>query len=121
MNPSPQRRLFVLGAAAGALSLLAPAIAARKQERVVQVRAHRFTYDPDEIRLARGEPVTFELTSLDVPMGFNLPDFGVRSDVLPGVVSRLRITPDKAGRFPFHCDIFCGAGHETMAGMIIVS
>lgn len=121
MKPCLQRRLFMLGTAAATLSMLVPASARREQERVVQVRARRFTFEPDEIRLARGVPVTFEFTSLDVPMGFNLPDFGVRSDIMPGMVTRLRLTPDKAGQFPFNCDIFCGSGHETMSGMVVVT
>ncbi len=25
------------------------------------------------------------------------------------------------GRFPFHCDVFCGLGHGEMTGMIIVT
>jgi heme/copper-type cytochrome/quinol oxidase subunit 2 len=25
------------------------------------------------------------------------------------------------GTFVFHCDVFCGSGHEEMAGRIVVS
>jgi cytochrome c oxidase subunit 2 len=121
MTPCPRRRLLLLGAAAGALHILASARGPGSQERLIQVRARRFTFEPEEIRLRRGVPVTLELTSLDVTMGFNLPDFGVRTDVLPGTVSRLQFTPDKTGEFPFHCDIFCGSGHENMGGVIVVS
>jgi cytochrome c oxidase subunit II len=32
----------------------------------------------------------------------------------------VRIVPDKAGTLPFHCDIFCGSGHEEMTGEIVV-
>jgi cytochrome c oxidase subunit 2 len=45
----------------------------------------------------------------------------VRSDIMPGMVSRIRFTPDKAGEFPFHCDIFCGSGHESMSGVMTVT
>lgn len=121
MTPSLRRRLLLLGAAAGAFEILAPMRASWARERVVQVRVRRFVFDPEEIRLARGVPVTFEFTSLDVPMGFNVPDFKVRSDIMPGMVTRLRFTPDRTGAFPFHCDIFCGSGHETMEGTMIVS
>ena len=122
MTPCPRRRLLLLGAAAGAFTVLARPMGTgtASQERLVQVRAKRFAFEPGEIHLARAVPVTLELTSLDVPMGFNLPDFGLRTDVLPGVVSRLRLLPDKTGEFPFHCDIFCGSGHETMSGVIVV-
>jgi cytochrome c oxidase subunit 2 len=121
VTPALQRRLLLLGAAAGALNLLAPVAARRRQDRLIQVRARRFVFDPDKIPLRRGEAVILEFISLDVPMGFNAPDFEVRSDILPGVTTRLRFTPDKVGEFPFHCDIFCGSGHETMAGTLVVN
>jgi cytochrome c oxidase subunit 2 len=45
--------------------------------------------------LKKGEPVVFELVAEDVVTGFNLADFGVRSDVLPGKVMRVRFVPDR--------------------------
>jgi cytochrome c oxidase subunit 2 len=54
-------------------------------------------------------------------MGFNAPDFGVRADIIPGQVARVRLVPDKVGTFTFLCDIFCGSGHETMSGTITVA
>jgi cytochrome c oxidase subunit 2 len=53
-------------------------------------------------------------------MGFSMPDFDVRADIIPGQVSKLRLVPDKVGTFTFLCDIFCGSGHETMNGTITV-
>ena len=34
---------------------------------------------------------------------------------------RVRVVPEKVGTFDFHCDVFCGSGHEEMAGRIMVS
>ena len=53
-------------------------------------------------------------------MGFNLPDFGVRADIVPGKTTRLRLVPDKLGTFIFLCDVFCGSGHEEMNGKLTV-
>jgi cytochrome c oxidase subunit 2 len=121
MNFNASRRQLLIAAAAGGLSALAPALVAQPQERILRISARRFTFTPSEIRLARGVPVTLVFTSSDVVMGFNAPDFGIRCDIVPGAESRLRLTPDKAGEFPFHCDIFCGSGHEEMTGMFIVT
>jgi cytochrome c oxidase subunit 2 len=114
-----RRGLLVAGA-----TLLAGAgagVLAQGSERVVKVSARKFAFTPAEITLAKGEPVTIELSTEDVFMGFNVPDFKVRSDIVPGKVMRLRLTPDRAGTFPFLCDIFCGDGHETMSGKIVVT
>jgi cytochrome c oxidase subunit 2 len=95
----------------------APAPAA---ERVVHVTARKFEYSPSEIHLKKGEPVVLELVSLDRTHGFEAPDLGLRTEIHAGEPSRVRFVPDKVGRFPFHCDVFCGSGHEDMTGEIVV-
>ncbi|MDB5764394.1 MAG: cytochrome oxidase subunit periplasmic domain protein [Herminiimonas sp.] len=121
MSVNHKRRLLLIAAAAGGLSTLAAIVVAQPQERIIKVVAKKFDFTPGEIHLKRSVPVVLELTTLDVVMGFNAPDFGVRSDIMPGAVSRVRFTPDKVGEFPFHCDIFCGSGHESMSGVIAVT
>lgn len=93
---------------------------AQSDERVVKITAHKFAYEPSEIELKLGEPVVLELTSKDVLHGFNIPDLGLRTDVEPGETARVRLVPQKAGTFEFHCDNFCGIDHESMSGTIIV-
>jgi len=117
----PRRRALAL-AAAGGLGLVLPGwrVRAEGEARTIAVVAKRFTYDPDEIHLKVGEAVALELRSLDVVMGFNCPDLKLRTDILPGRVTRLELRPDKAGAFPFFCDVFCGSGHEDMNGAFIV-
>jgi cytochrome c oxidase subunit 2 len=61
------------------------------------------------------------LTSLDRLHGFNCPAFKIRGDVRPHQRTRISFTPDKVGTFEFHCDNFCGSGHENMTGKFIVT
>jgi cytochrome c oxidase subunit 2 len=88
--------------------------------KVIPITAHQWAFVPAEIDLTLNEPVIFELTSADVHHGFNLPDFGVRADVIPGQKARVKVTPDKSGTFAFFCDYFCGTGHEGMQGQVVV-
>ncbi len=90
-------------------------------ERVIHITAKNFQFSPDSITLKKGEPVVFEISSGDRKHGLSLRAFGVRSDVLPGRVSRIRFTPDKTGKFTFSCDVFCGDGHEEMTGTVVVN
>src|SRR5690349_21870266 len=89
-------------------------------EQVVHMTAKRFEYTPNEITLKKGVPVVLEITSLDRDHGFKVPELDVRADVKPGETTRVRIVPDRVGRFEFRCDVFCGSGHEDMAGEIVV-
>jgi cytochrome c oxidase subunit 2 len=88
--------------------------------KVISLTARQWSYDPPSITLKVGVPVVLEITSADVHHGFNLPDFGVRADAIPGRKSRVKLVPDKTGTFEFHCDYYCGSGHEGMEGQIAV-
>ena len=90
-------------------------------EQVIQITAKRFEYSPSEITLKKGVPVVLEFTSLDRAHGFLVPQLKLRADIKPGETTRVRIVPDRTGTFPFHCDNFCGSGHEDMTGEIIVT
>jgi cytochrome c oxidase subunit 2 len=105
-----------------ALGLAAAYVAAQAapKAKVIKVSAKRFDYTPGNLKLKKGERVVLELTSRDVVMGFNLPDFNVRGDMIPGKVTRVEFTADKTGEFIFLCDIFCGSGHEEMHGRLTV-
>ena len=92
----------------------------RAYEQVVRVSASTFQFEPSEVKVKKGVPVTLELVSEDRRHGFKLPDFHVRLDVKPGVVEKVRFVPDKVGKFTFICDVFCGDGHEEMSGTLIV-
>jgi len=95
--------------------------AAVSKENVIQVTAERFKFTPAVIQLKVGEPVVLELTSLDRKHGFQVPDLKIDETIEPGRVTHVRIVPDKAGTYDFHCTVFCGSGHEEMAGQIVVS
>jgi cytochrome c oxidase subunit 2 len=92
-----------------------------EERPVVHVTAKRFSYDPSEIRLKKGVPVTLEFTSLDRDHGFKVPQLGIRADIVAGQTTRVDLVPDKAGKFDFLCDNFCGSGHEEMDGEIVVT
>jgi cytochrome c oxidase subunit 2 len=111
-----KRRLILAGAIAAALG--GPAW---PQERVVRIASKKFTFMPEEVTLKLGEPVVLELTTEDVHMGFKCVDLGLRADILPGRVTRIPLTPVKAGSFGFFCDVFCGDDHELMSGTLTIT
>ena len=115
-----RRRLLAAGIVTAVGAVFGAGGLAQAKERVIRVTARKFAFLPREIRLKKGVPVVLEFVTADVVMGFTAPDFNVRTDIVPGKVSRLRLVPDKAGTFVFLCDIFCGDGHEGMSGQIHV-
>ena len=111
----------MLGLAAGAALAACGIAGAQPREQVIRITARKFAFLPAEITLKKGVPVTLEFATADVVMGFNAPDFNLRADIIPGETKRVRFTPDKIGTFTFLCDIFCGDGHETMSGTLVVT
>ncbi len=94
---------------------------AKQPEQVIKITAKKFEYNPNVIKIKTGVPVVFEFTSLDRVHGFTVPDLGnIRLTIEPGKVNRITILAPKTGTYEFHCDLFCGEGHEGMTGKIIV-
>lgn len=119
MNRARRRLTLAAAAALGCGGAYVAGFAAPR-EKVVRIVARRFEFMPSRLTLRKGVPVMLELTTLDVLMGLNLPDFNVRADIVPGRVARVRFVPDRAGTFTFLCDVFCGSGHEAMQGSVTV-
>jgi len=92
----------------------------KSRQRNIPIHASRFVFNPNHITLKQNETVVLELTSSDFTHGFSLPDLNVRTDILPGQITLLTITPQKVGELIFLCDNFCGDGHEKMQGKLTV-
>jgi cytochrome c oxidase subunit 2 len=108
-------------AAAGYQYGLAPAMAADAQAVRIAVAATKFAFGPQEIRVKKGSRVTIVLTSPDFVHGFSVPDFKVRADGIPGKTVEVTFVADKAGKFIFLCDNFCGEDHDRMTGWLVVT
>lgn len=119
-DPRNRRRsLLIVGVSA--LCTLAGRASSPPQERRIELVAKRFVFLPDALRLKRDEAVVLHIAGADVPMGFSIPDLGLRTDLPPDQFTSLRLKPDRAGRFVFLCDVFCGSGHESMNGTLTVT
>ena len=119
---SARTRLLIYGVVTALILIsLGGYLIAAENEQVIKITAKMFEYSPNKITVKKGVPVVLEFTSLDRLHGFNCPSLGIRTDIVPGKVNRLRFIPDKVGTFPFHCDNFCGSGHEGMTGTITVT
>jgi cytochrome c oxidase subunit 2 len=113
------RRLLITGFAASLVGLAARA-ATQGGERRIPVVARKFVFIPNEITVRVGESVVLEFSAPEVAMGFFAPELGLRTLIVPGEVARVAWRPERAGRFDFLCDVFCGDGHEGMSGHLVV-
>lgn len=70
------------------------------------------------MHLPVNKPVKALLRSNDVLHNYTVPQFRVKMDLVPGLVSYLWFDPNKEGRYDILCQELCGIGHFIMRGSI---
>ena len=73
-----------------------------------------------EMHLPLDKPVKALLRSNDVLHNFTVPQFRVKMDLVPGLISYLWFEPNRAGRYDIMCEELCGIGHFVMRGAVVV-
>jgi cytochrome c oxidase subunit II len=119
-----------------AISIVSAVVLARNDDHganplriavTAQQFAWKFEYPGDDKPIASGrlvlpidKPVKLTLHSLDVIHSFWVPEFGQKSDAVPGIETTLVITPNRLGKYALMCTELCGLGHATMRGPVEV-
>jgi len=93
---------------------------AAESTQVVKIAASKFHFTPDHITLVKGQPVTLQLTSNDATHGFMIRALKIDTDIKPGNVTEMTVTPATAGTFKAICDHYCGLGHAGMKMTVVV-
>lgn len=93
-------------------------------DMVVNVTAQQFAWRfdyPDEgkvksnqLVLAKDRPVEFHVRTEDVLHDFWVPEFRLKTDAVPGLTTKIRVTPSRLGEYEVVCAELCGLGHSTM-------
>jgi len=77
-------------------------------------------YADTTISVKKGAAVTLRIKNLDVSHGFGLDEFGINKVTPAGEVTEIKFRADKEGTFTFYCTVFCGTGHPSHNGTLIV-
>ena len=98
----------------------------------IEVTAHQFyfqfTYDNgtkpyhtrDILRVPVGENVRLSVTSEDVFHDFGIIGYNIKTDAIQGRTNTIWFYPETTGNFTIQCFEFCGVGHYTMKGTLMV-
>ena len=87
---------------------------AQEQARTIEIHARRFEFQPSEITLKKGEPVTLRLISDDVTHSLRVPGLNINQEMRKDHPAEITVTPAGAGDFKGECGHFCGSGHGKM-------
>jgi cytochrome c oxidase subunit II len=121
---------IIVSVLAGYAWIVLDDVEAKKQnELTVDVYAQQFTWRFDypnpgggakpvrgaqQLWLPKDRPVYFRIHTDDVIHSFWVPQFRLKQDAVPGLTTRIRVTPDKIGSYQVVCTELCGLGHATM-------
>jgi cytochrome c oxidase subunit II len=73
-----------------------------------------------ELHIPLNKPVKILLRSRDVTHQFAVPQFRVKMDMVPGMVTYFWFTPTRTGSFNVLCEQLCGIAHFAMRGRVVV-
>ena len=117
---TPIKTLLVLGLMTGLAMYNVPTRAQADSTQVIKITASKFHFTPDHITLVKGQPVTLQLTSSDRVHGFMIRTLKIDTEINPGKVTEVTLTPQTAGTFTAICDHYCGLGHGNMKMKVVV-
>lgn len=82
--------------------------------------AMMFAFQPAEIRVPAGRPVTLRVTSADVTHGFQIVGTNGNTMVVPGYISQFTTVFKTPGEYLIVCNEYCGLSHHLMSAKLIV-
>jgi cytochrome c oxidase subunit II len=97
-----------------------PGVQALGEGALVTMVARMYIYQPNPVEVPAGLPVTFQITSPDVIHGFKVVGTTINAMVLPGEITAVTYTFQQPGEYDILCHEYCGTGHQTMAGKVVV-
>lgn len=78
------------------------------------------TQEIGELHVKKGVPYQFEIISQDVIHNFNVPDFTILMDAVPGRVNSVWNMFDQTGEYLIQCREYCGLLHYNMKAKLFV-
>ena len=74
----------------------------------------------NDLHIPVDQPVHVALKSKDVIHSFFIPNFRIKQDAVPGMVTYLGFEATKTGKYDIACAEHCGLGHYRMRGVMSV-
>ena len=87
---------------------------------IFEMTTKQWEFEPNQIIVEQGQTVGIKLQSTDVPHGFAINEYNIYTFVPAGQTVDISFVATETGVFEIFCNIFCGEGHSTHRGQLIV-
>lgn len=120
-----RRSLGMMLLGAGGLLLAGPAMGRlvaqdSPNRREFTIVAKEFHYTPARIEVTQDDLVKLTLRSEDIAHTFTIDEYRIIKRVPAGGSTTFEFRADRAGTFPFYCNLTSEAGHQMMRGELFV-
>jgi len=120
-----RRALGMMLLGAGGLLLAGPAMGRLfaqdpPNRREFTIMAKDFRYTPARIEVTQDDLVKLTVRSEDIAHSFTIDEYRIVKRVPAGGSTTFEFRADRAGTFPFYCNLTGEAGHQMMHGELVV-
>ena len=105
------------------ISLAAAVATAQDQgptEKPFAVRVRRFAFEPPRIEVNQDDLVKIELSTEDIAHSLTIDEYRIAKRVGPGHPVIFEFRADRAGTFPYYCNLQIEDGCRRMRGELVV-
>jgi heme/copper-type cytochrome/quinol oxidase subunit 2 len=113
------RRRFL----ATAFALVVPRVAAQEQgptARPFSITAHRYAFEPRHLEVDQNDLVKVDLRTSDIAHSLTIDAYRISKRVTPGAPVTFEFRADRAGTFPFYCNLQIDDRCRDMRGELVV-
>lgn len=84
------------------------------------VSAHRYAFEPARIEVNQDDLVKIELRTADIAHSLTIDEYRIAKRVGPDAPVTFEFRADRAGTFPFYCNLKVEDGCRQMRGVLVV-
>ena len=89
--------------------------------REITLTAHRYEFSQTRIDVTQDEVIRVTLVAEDIPHSFTLDEYRIAKRAAPGRPVTFEFRTDRAGTFPFYCNLTIDDGCRAMRGEFVVT
>ena len=87
----------------------------------ITITAHKYEFSQARIDVTQDDVIRITLVAEDIPHSFIVDEYRVAKRAAPGKPITFEFRADKAGTFPFYCNLTIDDGCRTMRGELVVA
>ena len=115
---APRLLLVLVGAA---LFFVADGLAQEQGRRDITLTAKKYAFSESRIEVAVNDVVRVTLVAEDIPHSFTVDAYRIAKRAAPGKPVTFEFRADRAGTFPFYCNLTIDDGCREMRGELVVT